>query len=105
MFCNVLGLFFNKESYSGELVHEFCVTPYIAYEADALGGQDSRRVVVLKIKDKDDDDDDIACTGECLLPLFQNLQPSYLFSENERLKYVELIFYLVFCGCETYSTT
>jgi len=63
--------FFNKESYSGELVHEFCVTLYIAYEAAALGGQDSRRVVVLKIKDKDDngdDNDDIACTGECLLP-------------------------------------
>jgi hypothetical protein len=68
MSCNVLGLFFNKESYSGELVHEFCVTLYIAYDAAALGGQ---CVVVLKIKDKDDDgddDDDIACTGECLLP-------------------------------------
>lgn len=65
--CNVLGSFFNKESYSGELVHEFCVTLYIAYEAAALGGQDSRRVVVLKIKDKDDEDD-IAYTGECLLP-------------------------------------
>jgi hypothetical protein len=89
-------------------VHEFCVNPYIAYEAAALGGQDSRRVVVLKIKDKTDDgddDDDIACTGECLLPLFQNLQPSYSFSENEKLKYVELIFYLVFHGCETYSVT
>jgi len=47
------------------------VALYIAYEAAALGGQDSRRVVVLKIKDKDDDgdnDDDIAYTGECLLP-------------------------------------
>lgn len=52
-------------------MHEFCVTLYIAYEAAARGGQDSRRVVVLKIKDKDDDgddNDDIAHTGECLLP-------------------------------------
>jgi len=45
MFCNVLGLFFNKESYSGEFVHEFCVTLCIAYEEPALAGQDSRRVV------------------------------------------------------------
>ena len=33
--------------------------------------------------------------------LFQNLQASYSFSENERLKYVERMFYLIFCGCET----
>jgi hypothetical protein len=65
MFCNVLGLFFNKGSYSGEPVHEFHFTLYIAYEEAAYGGQDSTRVVMSKIKD---DDDDIACTGECLLP-------------------------------------
>ena len=66
MFCNVLGLFFNEGSYSGELVHEFCVTVYIAYEEAAYGSQDSRRVVVLKMKDKDDNDD-TAYTKECLL--------------------------------------
>jgi len=52
-------------------VLEFYVTLYVAYEAAALGGQDSRRVVVLEIKDKDDnvdDSDDIAYTGESLLP-------------------------------------
>jgi hypothetical protein len=83
MFCNVLGLFFNKRSYSGEHVHEFCFTLYIAYEEAAYGSQDSARVVVSKINsgdgggdggggggddDDDDDDDDIAYTGECLLP-------------------------------------